>query len=42
MVNLIIPSVGQGPKLERRCPYCERNNGNIRTDIHRHRISIRR
>ena len=39
MVNLIIPSVGQGPKLERRCPYCGRNNGNIHCAIHRRRIS---
>jgi hypothetical protein len=39
MVNLIIPSVGQGPKLERCCPYCQRNNGNIHTGVHRRRIS---
>ncbi len=39
MVNLIIPSVGQMPKLERRCPYCERNNGNIHSAARRRRIS---
>ena len=39
MVNLIIPSVGQMPKLERRCPFCGRNNGNIHCAIHRRRIT---
>jgi hypothetical protein len=39
MVNLIIPSVGQGPKLERRCPFCGRNNGNIHSATRRRRIS---
>jgi transposase-like protein len=39
MVNLIIPSVGQMPKLERRCPFCGRNNGNIHCAKNRRRIS---
>lgn len=39
MVNLIVPSVGQGLKLERHCPHCGRNNGNIHSGIHRRRIS---
>jgi hypothetical protein len=39
MVDLIIPSVGKMPKLERRCPYCERNNGNIHSATRRRRIS---
>jgi hypothetical protein len=39
MVDLIIPSVGQGLKLERRCPFCKRNHGNIHSATQRRRIS---
>ena len=39
MVDLIIPSVGQTPKFERRCPFCGRNNGNIHSAMRRRRIS---
>jgi len=39
MVNLIIPSVGQMPKLERHCPFCGRNNGKSHCAKNRRRIS---
>ena len=39
MVDLIISSVGQTLKLERRCPFCGRNNGNIHSATRRRRIS---
>jgi len=39
MVRYIIPSVGSQLKLERRCPHCERNDGNIHSSIRYRRIS---
>jgi hypothetical protein len=39
MVNYIIPSVGSTLKLERRCPHCHRNNGNIHSGIRYRAIS---
>jgi hypothetical protein len=39
MVDFVIPSVGQTPKLERCCPFCGRNNGNIHSAMRRRRIS---
>jgi len=39
MVRYIIPSVGTGLKLERRCQHCKRNNGNIHSSIRFRRIS---
>jgi transposase-like protein len=39
MVDLIIPSVKQEPKLERQCPSCGRNNGNIHSATRRRKIS---
>jgi transposase-like protein len=39
MVRYIIPSVGTELKLERRCPHCKRNNGNIHSSIRYRHIS---
>ncbi|MGA2092732.1 MAG: hypothetical protein ABSH16_04905, partial [Sedimentisphaerales bacterium] len=39
MVDFVIPSVGQTLKLERCCPFCGRNNGNIHSATHRRRIT---
>jgi phage FluMu protein Com len=39
MVNYIIPSVGSTLKLERRCPHCQRANGNIHSGISYRHIS---
>ena len=33
MLRYIIPSVGSELKLQRRCPHCKRNNGNIHSSI---------
>jgi len=39
MVNYILSSVGTTLNLQRRCPFCGRNNGNIHCAIRRRRIS---
>jgi hypothetical protein len=39
MVRFIIPSVSSQLKLERRCPNCKRNNGNIHSDVRYRLIS---
>ncbi|MCJ7730033.1 MAG: hypothetical protein MUO27_09185 [Sedimentisphaerales bacterium] len=39
MVKFTISPVGTTLKLQRRCPNCGRNNGNIHCAIHRRRIT---
>lgn len=39
MIRYIIPSVGNGLKLERRCPHCGRFGGNIHSGINYRRVS---
>jgi hypothetical protein len=39
MITFTISSVGTTVKLQRRCPYCGRNNGNIHCAIRRRRIT---
>jgi len=39
MVNYLFPSVSSILKLERRCPHCNRPNGNIHSAINYRRIS---
>ena len=38
MVCYLLPSVGSGVKLDRRCPHCRRPNGNIHSGVRTRRI----
>src|SRR3972149_2543211 len=38
MFRYILPSVGQALKLDRKCPHCHRNNGNIHSRPYQRRI----
>jgi transposase-like protein len=39
MISYLLPSASTIVKLERRCPHCNRTNGNIHSYIHHRRIS---
>jgi len=39
MIRYFLPSAGTTVKLDRRCPHCNRLNGNVHSNIHHRRIS---